>query len=96
MADEDAATPEDVHRALDAFKTALDAHLRAVEIRTGENDPLVVNQKQDAANAAAPAPAPAPVVAAAPAPGAPPAGGAQTPSQPSTMNERHSTSNLKT
>jgi hypothetical protein len=41
MADEDAATPEDVHRALDAFKMALDAHLRAVELRTGENDPLV-------------------------------------------------------
>jgi hypothetical protein len=41
MADDEAATPEDVHRALDAFKAALDAHLRAVEVRTGENDPLV-------------------------------------------------------
>jgi hypothetical protein len=41
MADEDTATPEEVHRALDAFKAALDAHLVAVELRTGENDPLV-------------------------------------------------------
>jgi hypothetical protein len=41
MADDDAATPEEVHRALDAFKAALDVHLQAVEARTGENDPMV-------------------------------------------------------
>ncbi len=41
MADEEAASPEVVYAALGAFKAALDAHLRAVEARTGENDPLV-------------------------------------------------------
>jgi len=42
MADDELhATPEQVRSAADALKSAIDAHLVAVEARSGENDPMV-------------------------------------------------------
>ena len=41
MPDEFPATPEQVRAAVDGLKSALDAHLAAVESRAGENDPHV-------------------------------------------------------
>jgi len=41
MPDEFSATPEQVRAAVAGLKSALDAHLAAVESRAGENDPHV-------------------------------------------------------
>lgn len=41
MSDEFSATPEQVRAAVAGLKSALDAHLAAVESRAGENDPHV-------------------------------------------------------
>jgi hypothetical protein len=41
MSDESPATPEQVRAAIEGLKSALDAHLTAVEARAGENDPHV-------------------------------------------------------
>ncbi len=41
MADETPVTAEQVRAAIEVLKAALDAHLTAVEARSGENDPRV-------------------------------------------------------
>src|SRR5581483_9446355 len=41
MPDDTPVTPAQVHAALEALKAAIDAHLAAVEERSGENDPRV-------------------------------------------------------
>jgi hypothetical protein len=41
MPDESTLTPAQVRAAVEVLKAALDAHLAAVEARSGENDPQV-------------------------------------------------------
>lgn len=52
MSEEAAPTPDQVRAAAEAVKAALDAHLAAVEHRSGENDPQVQKAYDDLAAAA--------------------------------------------